>query len=116
VRLFVYGTLLHPVMLAQTGGTPIQPGCMRPATLRGSRRLALAETPYPTPRRRRGGVVTGSIVEVGAAVVRRLAAYEGPLYRLRRLVVSPRCAAGAWIAPGGTRHEFRRKAATRPSS
>jgi hypothetical protein len=42
--------------------------------------------------------------------MRRLVAYEGPAYRLARVVVQTadgNTAAHAWIAPGGTRRSWR---------
>jgi hypothetical protein len=57
-------------------------------------------------RRRAGGVVAGKILIASAAAPRRLAAYEGPLYRLHRVVVQPRTPAWTWIAPGGTNREW----------
>jgi hypothetical protein len=54
--------------------------------------------------------VSGVVVDVRADVLRRLAAYEGPRYRLTRVVVrtaTGKTAAYAWIAPGGTRRPWR---------
>src|ERR1051326_7309407 len=106
VRLFRYGTLLDPVTLATRGGDPTLPKRCRDAVLRGWRRVRLAGTPYPTLRRRANGVVTGKLVDAGAASIRRLAAYEGPRYRLQRVVVEPRAAVWTWIAPGATYHPW----------
>ena len=42
---------------------------------------------YPTLRRQRGGKVHGAVFLAPAAVLARLAAYEGAAYRLVRVVV-----------------------------
>lgn len=101
VRLFLYGTLLDPATLAAFAGRAL-PGV--PAVLPGWRRVALPGGRWPTLRRGRGSV-SGAVVSVGGAALARLAAYEGPAYRLTPVVV--RTARGtmparAWIAPGGT--------------
>jgi len=60
---------------------------------------------YPTLRRDRTGSVRGAVVTVRGHVLARLAAYEGPAYRLTRVVVDTpngKTAANAWIAPGET--------------
>lgn len=100
MRLFLYGTLLGDRRL----------GVGTPATLTGWRRVVLRGTRYPTLRRDRSGAVSGAVVKVPAPVLRRLIAYEGPAYRLVRVVVqtaSGKTAAYAWIAPGGTRRPWR---------
>jgi gamma-glutamylcyclotransferase (GGCT)/AIG2-like uncharacterized protein YtfP len=100
MRLFLYGTLLDDHRL----------GPSVPATLMGWRRVALRGTRYPTLRRDRRGAVVGAVVDVPAPMLRRLVAYEGPAYRLARVVVrtaSGKTAAYAWIAPGGTRRPWR---------
>jgi len=100
MRLFLYGTLL--------GDRKLGPSV--PATLTGWRRVALRGTRYPTLRRDRQGAVTGAVVDVPAPVLRRLVAYEGPTYRLARVVVQTaagKTAAHTWIAPGGTRRAWR---------
>jgi gamma-glutamylcyclotransferase (GGCT)/AIG2-like uncharacterized protein YtfP len=106
MRLFLYGTLLDPETLARRSGDPALPAHCAAATLRGWRRVALSNTPWPTLRRDRAGIVTGALVDVTAAAARRLAAYEGDAYRLVPVVVmtaNGKTAARAWIAPGGTR-------------
>jgi len=104
VRLFLYGTLLDPVVWARRAGIP---GRVTPATLRGWRRVCLRASPYPTLRR--GGSVAGVVRDVSAATLRRLTAYEGPRYRLTRVVVAtPRgkTAAWTWIAAAATRRPW----------
>jgi gamma-glutamylcyclotransferase (GGCT)/AIG2-like uncharacterized protein YtfP len=105
MMLFVYGTLLDPATLAARAGDPSLRETGRPAVLRGWRRVAKAGTPWPTLQRRPSDTVAGKVVVVGAASLRRLAAYEGPAYRLHRVVVetpSGHERAWTWIAPGGS--------------
>ena len=49
--------------------------------------MGLRFTPYPTLRKAWRGRVEGAVVEVDAAGLRRLMAYEGPRYRLMRVAV-----------------------------
>ena len=105
MRVFLYGTLLHPDTLAARSGDPCLPARCRPAMLKGWRRVGLAGTPYPTLRSAHGASTKGIVVDLAPAALRRLTAYEGPAYRLTRLVVlteQGNTAAHAWIAPGGT--------------
>lgn len=100
MRLFLYGTLLDPAVWARRAGAA---GPTIPARLRGWRRVRLRASPYPTLRR--GGSVSGMVRDVSAATLRRLVAYEGPRYRLTRVVVAtPRgnTAAWTWIAAAVT--------------
>ena len=101
MRLFLYGTLLGDRRLA---------GPQFSATLTGWRRVVLRRTPYPTLRRDRGGSVSGVVVDVPSRTLAQLIAYEGPAYRLTRVVVdtpSGKTVAHAWIAPGGTRRAWK---------
>jgi gamma-glutamylcyclotransferase (GGCT)/AIG2-like uncharacterized protein YtfP len=101
VRLFLYGTLLDPALLRKVAGRAVP---LTPATLKGWRRVLLQGTRYPTIRRARGSV-GGGLAIVDRAALARLSAYEGPRYRLTRVVVCTargNQAAFAWIAPGGT--------------
>lgn len=111
MRLFLYGTLLDRDMLARRSGDAAMAAAHRiPATLHGWERVTLPGTPWPTLRRRRGGVVAGLVVNAGAAALRRLAAYEGSAYRLRPVVVATTAGtavARAWIAPGGKHREWK---------
>ena len=105
MHLFLYGTLLDTNLLATFAGRPV---AIAPATLRGWRRVALPDSRYPTLRRARG-VVEGGLVRVNRHTMRRLAAYEGPSYRLTRIVVRTargNAAASTWIAPGGTPRDW----------
>lgn len=79
-----------------------------PTCLAGWRRVGLRRSPYPTLRR--GGRVPGAVLDVGAPALRRLTAYEGPRYRLTRVVVAtPRGKIGAWtwIAAGATHRPWK---------
>lgn len=110
MRLFLYGTLLDPAILAGRSGDPHLSARCAAATLRGWRRVALPHVPWPTLRRDRAGAVTGAVVDVDAAAARRLAAYEGSLYRLVPVVVATatgNTVARAWIAPGGTNRPWK---------
>ena len=106
MRLFLYGTLLDPARLAACAGPGLVPVA---AVLRGYRRVGLRFTPYPTLRRGFRGHVAGAVVDVAAAGVRRLMAYEGPRYRLVRVAVRSirgNTAAFAWIADAATRRPW----------
>ena len=101
MRLFLYGTLL---------GDRWAWAAASPATLIGWRRVALRGTRYPTLRRDRRALWRVRWWMCRHRVLRRLVAYEGPAYRLTRVVVqtaSGKTAAYAWIAPGGTRRPWR---------
>lgn len=101
MRLFLYGTLADADVLAGFAGRAVP---LTPAALRGWRRVALGNSRYPTLRRARG-TVEGVLATVDRPTLARLAAYEGPSYRLTPVVVRTadgNIAARAWIAPGGT--------------
>jgi gamma-glutamylcyclotransferase (GGCT)/AIG2-like uncharacterized protein YtfP len=110
MTLFLYGTLLDRAALAaRSGDAKLAERCV-PATLTGWQRVAMRGGPYPTLRRLRGGVVRGALVTVSAHTLARLAAYEGPVYRLTRVVVQTpkgKTAAQTWIAPAATRRPWR---------
>jgi hypothetical protein len=76
MRLFVYGTLLDPNVLATRGGDPLLTSCRAPAVLAGWCRVALRGGRYPTLRRHRNGQVQGALVTVPARALARLAAYD----------------------------------------
>ena len=102
MRLFIYGTLLDPGRLGTLVGRGLP---LQPADLPGWRRVGLRGTPYPTLRRAFRARVAGAVINVDAAALRRLTAYEGAQYRLRRVAVHTRgrkTAALAWIAPAVT--------------
>jgi gamma-glutamylcyclotransferase (GGCT)/AIG2-like uncharacterized protein YtfP len=105
MRVFLYGTLLDHDLLARFTGRRVT---ARPAELPGWRRVGLRGARYPTLRRARGRT-EGVVVQVNAAALRRLMAYEGARYRLKP--VHPRCAsrpvrACAWIADAPTRRPW----------
>src|SRR4051812_4842133 len=109
MRLFLYGTLLDPCTLAARSGNPDLPARLVPASLPGWQRVVCRWGPYPTLRRNRTGVVDGAVLRVPASALARLAAYEGPAYRLSRVVVhtpNGKTVAHTWIAPGGTRRAW----------
>jgi gamma-glutamylcyclotransferase (GGCT)/AIG2-like uncharacterized protein YtfP len=108
MRLFLYGTLLEPMRLARCVGRPVR---LVPARLRGWRRVAMKGGRYPTLVRARGDV-RGAVAVVDAAGLRRLMAYEGPLYELRRLAVRAgrgNSVAGVWIARAASLREWEGK-------
>jgi gamma-glutamylcyclotransferase (GGCT)/AIG2-like uncharacterized protein YtfP len=117
--LFLYGTLLDPAVLVRMAGRAGLHRRAVPARLPGHRRVVLRGTPYPTLLRGRG-VVAGLLLRAGPATLRRLALYEGPLYRLRPCRVLTRRGARralAWVAPawrarGST--DWKDPAVTRP--
>jgi gamma-glutamylcyclotransferase (GGCT)/AIG2-like uncharacterized protein YtfP len=81
---------------------------MVPACLAGWRRVGLQGSSYPTLRR--GGRVPGAVLDAGPAALRRLTIYEGPRYRLTRVVVAtPRgkIVAWTWIAAGATHRPWK---------
>lgn len=108
MRLFLYGTLLDPGRLAHLGGDPGLPARLRPAVLRGFRRVA-GTGGYPTLVPDRAGRVEGAVLGVSAAALRRLHAYEGPRYRLtpvRAETEAGKLPACAWIAGAATRRAW----------
>lgn len=105
MRLFVYGTLLDPARLCRFAGRAVP---LVPARLAGWRRVQLRGTGYPTLIRARGGV-DGAVIEVGAAALRRLRAYEGPRYRERRVAVRlarQRTTATLWLGDAALRRPW----------
>lgn len=110
VRLFLYGSLLDPALLARRGGEPCLPARLRPATLAGWRRVSTLDGRYPTLRRARSGRVRGAVLHVPARALARLAAWEWPSYHLARVVVatpSGNTVAHTWIAPGAMRRPWK---------
>lgn len=107
MRLFLYGTLLDSPRLAACAGDPALPARLRPAALCGFQRVRLRRSGYPTLRRDPRGLVIGAVLDAPATAVARLRAYEGPEYRLAKVVVKTQHGrsrvAFAWIATGGTR-------------
>ncbi len=99
--VFLYGTLLDGRVLERMAGRRGLARRLRPARLRGYRRVALRGTPYPTLVRDPRAATEGALLRIGPAATARLQAYEGPLYRLRpvrALTGRGRAAARAWMA------------------
>jgi gamma-glutamylcyclotransferase (GGCT)/AIG2-like uncharacterized protein YtfP len=100
LRIFVYGTLLDPRVLARMSGERGLAQRAVPALLPGHARVVLRGTPYPTLIAGGGGVA-GLLLRPGPRALARLAAYEGPSYRLAPVVVETkrgRRRARAWMA------------------
>ena len=88
MRFFFYGTLLDPDVTALVLRRRLPPSAFQPAVLSGYVRRRAAGKSYPVLRRERGGRVTGAVVGgLTAADAARLAAYEGPNYRIAALPV-----------------------------
>lgn len=99
--LFLYGTLLDPAVLERQAGQRGLARRLRPAVLRGWRRVALRGTPYPTIIPELGANIEGAVLRVGPEALARLAAYEGASYRRVPVRVSTRhgpVRAQAWVA------------------
>ncbi len=103
MALFLYGTLLDPSLLAAKSGDAALIRRAVPALLPGYRRVLLRGTPYPTllpdPRARVEGLL---LPRIDSRALGRLAAYEGPPYRLAPVrVLTPRGPrrAWAWLTP-----------------
>lgn len=110
MRLFLYGTLLDQDTLALRSGQPELPRRLVPATLAGWQRAEKRGGKYPTLRRHRSGEVRGALLAVPARALAQLADYEGPAYRLTRVVVTTangKTAAHAWIAADSTRRPWK---------
>jgi gamma-glutamylcyclotransferase (GGCT)/AIG2-like uncharacterized protein YtfP len=110
MRSFVYGTLLDGAALSARGGDPTLSARRSPATLTGWRRVAL-RCVAGTSR------VTGAVIDVPSRALARLAAYEGPTYRIVRVVAATtngKTAARTWIAPAATRRPWQAKGVRTP--
>ena len=85
---FFYGTLLDPDVMALVIGRRLPPSAFVPAILPGHARRRAKGASYPVVVRdaadRVRGVVVGGLTSRDVA---RLAAYEGPGYRIARLKV-----------------------------
>ncbi len=88
MRFFFYGSLLDPDVTALVLGRRLPPGAFVPASLPGHSRRRAKGVSYPIVVRDPRGEVAGAIVG-GLSVrdVTRLAAYEGPRYRIAPLKV-----------------------------
>ncbi len=79
MRLFTYGTLMYPELMAALCGRELQ---WRPATLLGYRRRALRGAAYPVVVSAPSERVEGRLYEgLCSAEIRRLDRYEGQEYR-----------------------------------
>ena len=88
MRFFFYGTLLDRDVTALVLGRRLPPAAFAPAALPGHARRRVKDASYPIAVRDPKSEVAGAIV-AGLSVrdVARLAAYEGPRYRIAPLKV-----------------------------
>src|SRR6516165_9135039 len=88
MRFFFYGTLLDPDVTALVLGRRLPPATFVPAVLPGYSRWRVQGGSYPISVPDRKGFVSGAIVRgLSTRDVARLAAYEGPGYRIAPLKV-----------------------------
>src|SRR6516165_9663547 len=88
MRFFFYGTLLDPDVTALVLGRRLPPATFVPAVLPGYSRWRVEGGSYPISVPDPKGEVSGAIVGgLSARDVARLAAYEGPGYRIAPLKV-----------------------------
>lgn len=88
MRFFFYGTLLDHDVMALVIGRRLPPSAFMPATLKGHVRRRAKGVSYPILVREPGGEVEGVVVGcLTRRDVERLAAYEGPRYRIAPLKV-----------------------------
>jgi gamma-glutamyl AIG2-like cyclotransferase len=88
MRFFFYGTLLDPDVTNLVLGRRLPPGAFVPAALPGHSRRRVKGATYPIVVRDPRGEVRGAVVGgLSGRDVRRLAAYEGPRYRIAQLKV-----------------------------
>ncbi len=109
MRLFFYGTLTDSTALGPCAGKPLKV-VPQAATLEEHSRVQLRLAPYPTLRRARGAVVDGVVIEVDAAMLAHLKAYESVRYRLilvRVVIGKRRCMAHCFIGDAASRVPWR---------
>lgn len=88
MRFFFYGTLLDSDVASLVLGRRLPPGVFVPASLPGHARRRVKGASYPIVVRDPRSEVRGAIVGgLSARDVERLAAYEGPRYRIAQLKV-----------------------------
>ena len=88
MRFFFYGTLLDRDVTALVLGRRLPPAAFAPAVLPGHARRRIKGGSYPIAVRDPKSEVTGATVGgLSARDVARLAAYEGPRYRIAPLKV-----------------------------
>jgi hypothetical protein len=82
-RFFVYGTLLDRDVTALVLGRRLPPAAFAPALLPDHRRRRAKGASYPVVVRAPDSEVSGAVISgLSARDVARLAAYEGPGYRI----------------------------------
>ncbi|CAN5787332.1 hypothetical protein BH11PSE3_BH11PSE3_36610 [soil metagenome] len=88
MRFFFYGTLLDPDVMSLVIGRRLPPSSFQPAILPGHARRRAKGMTYPVVVRDPADEVVGAVVGgLTARDVARLAAYEGPGYRIVPLQV-----------------------------
>jgi hypothetical protein len=88
MRFFFYGTLLDRDVTALVLGRRLPPAAFAPAVLPGHARRRIKGGSYPIAVRDARSEVAGAVVSgLSARDVARLAAYEGPRYRIAPLKV-----------------------------
>jgi Gamma-glutamyl cyclotransferase, AIG2-like len=86
MRFFFYGSLLDPAIRRAVMGRWAARCRIVPAELDGWRRCRYRRTIYPVLLRKPGAAVRGCLIEdVAAEAASRLAAFEGPAYRVARI-------------------------------
>jgi len=88
MRFFFYGTLMDVDLLSAVIGRRVPPTALKPALLRGFRRLAPNAFPYPIVISDKSGSVKGVIIDgITPNEQKRLIAYEGAGYEMVRVTV-----------------------------
>jgi hypothetical protein len=88
MRFFFYGTLLDLDVTALVLGRRLPPAAFTPATLAGHARRRVKGASYPIAVRDPKSEIAGAVVGgLSPRDVARLAAYEGPRYRIAALKV-----------------------------
>ncbi len=109
--IFLYGSLRDPVLLGQIAGDPRIGLTVRPARLPGWSRVHIGawSARYASVVRSPGSEVRGFVARLTASARRRLGAYEGSEYTLRRVraVIDGRpYRVGVWVARTVTRRAW----------
>jgi hypothetical protein len=96
--LFVFGTLLDPVVRARVLGRPERPRETVPALLDGCERVRARGRRYPVLIRDPEGAVDGLLlIRLSAQERARLGVYEGGEYRLARVRVRSLGKGSKWV-------------------
>ncbi len=102
-RLFCYGTLMFPGVMMRVAGSA---GTMRAASLPGFGVYRFRGLPYPGLVACPGATAHGVLYEgLTTAQLRRLDAYEGALYRRRRVMMEG-CAVWTYVVAPRYRHRL----------